>query len=87
MKFSAFVGVQKRSNKKRQRVYQLVDADGVPVPDAELEVIENEAPLPAPPDGFTGSWKILWDIDIESHTVVTPHVETQDAGTVADATT
>lgn len=83
MEFSKFAATQRRASKARQRVFQKVDANGVPVPDSELEVIVNDAPLPeADSDG--NSWKILWDIDIESHTVVTPHVEVTDAGTVSD---
>lgn len=83
MKFSSFATIQRRASKSRQRVFQQVDANGVPVPDVELEVIVNDSPLPqADSDGNT--WKILWDIDIESHTVVSPHVEVSDAGTVSD---
>jgi hypothetical protein len=74
-------------SQERQRGYQLMASDGTAAKDEKgnlvFSVVYENDPEPSPPQADQ-HWVKMWDNDLKHTTEVGPHIETADAGTVAD---
>lgn len=70
--------------KFRHRGFELVDGSGVAVPGVDTVMMFGNDPAPSDPVSSDSHWVKRWDNDVEQHIIVTKHIETADAGTVAD---